>query len=899
MTSPASPYRGSASLSQLAGLTWRESRSARRRLLLYMSAISLGVAALVAIDSFAGNVTRSIREQSRSLLGGDIAFTSRRPISQEQKAILDSVQKRAKAEYARVVTFPSMALVQRTGKTRLVQVRAVSQNFPFYGVITTTPANRWTMLQSGPVALVDPSLLVALDAKIGDTVSLGLMKFTIGATLKDVPGTPGVAEIIGPRVFIPEKYLAGTQLLVFGSTAEYGVLAKVPSSVDPKKIIAPLRPSLERQQLRAITVDQSERNATEAIQELSRFIGIVGLVALLLGGVGVASGVRAFVSRKIDTVAILRCLGASSGQVLVMYVAQAAAMGIVGALVGAAIGVAVQLGLPSVFGDFLPVDVDVTLEPSAILTGIIVGGWIALIFSLRPLLALRNVSPLQTLRRDADSEVLRMRWNDIPRVLVNVALVASVVAIAILRASTIRQGLVMSLATLAVIGVLTLSAVFLSYVARKSLRTGWPYVVRQGVANLYRPANQTRSVILSLGFGAFLITTLYLVQSNLLRRFEFNAAASQANLVFFDIQDDQANGVDSMVRASGKILQSAPIVTMRVSRINNRSVDQIITETRARRVADSLARARGGAAAESVTEKRKAEAEARKRGAPSQQSGRTGWALNREYRSTFRDSVTTGEKLTSGKWFSAAALSGGGDTSEVSLEESIAEELRVKLGDVVTWNVQGIEVPTRVTSLREVTWARFEPNFFAVFPSAALRSAPKQHVVLASVPGSMTVAALQRDIVTRYPNVSSIDLTLVKETVARIVAKVSTAVRFMALFSVAMGIPVLFSAVAATRRDRIREGVLLKTLGASRGQIVRILLAEYGLLGLLGSLTGMLLAIGGGWALTHYVFEAEYRPALLPAALIAAAMLGLTVTIGLLAGRDVFKETPMSALRDI
>ena len=194
--------------------------------------------------------------------------------------------------------------------------------------------------------------------------------------------------------------------------------------------------------------------------------------------------------------------------------------------------------------------------------------------------------------------------------------------------------------------------------------------------------------------------------------------------------------------------------------------------------------------------------------------------------------------MTSGKWFSAASLSGQSDTSEVSLESSIAEELRVKLGDVITWNVQGLEVPTRVTSLREVTWARFEPNFFAVFPSAALRAAPKQHVVLASVPGSMTVAALQRDIVTRYPNVSSIDLTLVKETVARIVDKVSTAIRFMALFSLAMGIPVLFSAVAATRRDRIREGVLLKTLGASRGQIVRILLAEYSLAGTAGQPDG-------------------------------------------------------------
>ncbi len=888
-----------ASFSQLAGLTWRESRSARRRLLLYMSAISLGVAALVAIDSFADNVTRSIREQSRSLLGGDIAFSSRRPFTAEQKAIIDTVQRKTKAQLAHVTTFPSMALVQRSGKTRLVQVRAVSPNFPFYGVITTTPANRWSMLQSGAYALVDPSLLVALSAHIGDTVSLGMQKFVIGATLKDVPGTPGVAEIIGPRVFIPEKYLPGTQLLVFGSTAEYGVLAKVGNTADPRKTIAPLRASLDKQQLRATTVEQSEQNATEAIQELSRFIGIVGLVALLLGGVGVASGVRAFVARKIDTVAILRCLGASSGQVLAMYVAQAAAMGIIGAIAGAMIGVAVQLGLPSVFGDFLPVDVKVSLEPAAIITGIVVGGWIALVFALRPLLALRNVSPLQTLRRDADSEVLKMRWTDIPRVLVNVALVASVIGIAVLRASTVKQGLGMSLATLAVLGILTLSAIFLSFVARKTLRTGWPYVVRQGVANLYRPANQTRSVVLSLGFGAFLITTLYLVQSNLLRRFEFNAAASEANLVFFDIQNDQANGVDSMVRARGKILQSAPVVTMRISRINNRNVDQIIADSRAQRTADSIARKKGGAAAESVTSRRKAEAEARKRGAPPRQSGRNGWALTREYRSTFRDTVTSGEKVVEGKWFSSAALEGKSDTTEMSLEKDVAEELRVKLGDVVTWNVQGVEVPAKVTSLREVTWTRFEPNFFAVFASPALRSAPKQTVILANVAGATNIAELQRDIVTRYPNVSSIDLTLIKETVQRIVDKVSTAIRFMALFSLAMGIPVLFSAVAATRRERIREGVLLKTLGATRGQIVRILLAEYGLLGVLGSLTGMLLAIGGGWALIHYVFDATYSPAFIPAVLIALAMLSLTVTIGLLAGRDVFRETPMSALRDI
>ena len=466
MTAPAAPtFTGRSSFRQLIGLTWRESRSARRRLLLYMTAISLGVAALVAIDSFADNVTRSVREQSRALLGGDVSFASGRPYSVDQKAFLDTLAKKNGASYARAVTFPSMALVPRSGGTRLVQVRAVSSNYPFYGEITTQPAGRWASLKSEAVALVDPSLLVSLNARVGDTLTLGLGKFVIGATLQNVPGTPGIAEIIGPRVFIPERYLPETQLLVFGSTAEYAVLARLPSKANPDKIIGPLRPQLEKMQLRAKTVTQSEENTTEAIKQLSQFIGIVGLVALLLGGIGVASGVRAFVSRKIDTVAILRCLGASSGQVLAMYVAQAAAMGLLGAIAGAALGVAVQFGLPTVFGDFLPVDVRVTLEPGAILTGIAIGGWIALIFSLRPLLALRNVFPLQTLRRDADSEILKMRWNDLPRVGVDVALAASVVGIALLRASTIRQGLGISGATFTVLGVLTLSAMLLSWLA--------------------------------------------------------------------------------------------------------------------------------------------------------------------------------------------------------------------------------------------------------------------------------------------------------------------------------------------------------------------------------------------------------------------------------------------------
>ncbi|HUQ20422.1 MAG TPA: FtsX-like permease family protein, partial [Gemmatimonadaceae bacterium] len=473
--------------------------------------------------------------------------------------------------------------------------------------------------------------------------------------------------------------------------------------------------------------------------------------------------------------------------------------------------------------------------------------------------------------------VLRMRWNDWPRLAVDAALIASVVAIGLMRAANIKQGLWISAATGGAIAILAAGATLLSFVARKTLRSRWRYEVRQGVANLYRPANQTRSVTLSLGFGAFLITTLYLVQTNLLQQFNVSMDASNANLVFFDVQDDQRGPIDSLIRAGGyRVLQTAPVVTMRIASINGKSVDSIAADTtrRARRAQGEERSGRQGA-------------------------GRPSWALRREYRSTYRDSIASSEKIVKGKWFSRAALTSHSDTGEVSIAQDIADELKLKLGDVITWDVQGVQVPSRVTSLREVTWTRFQPNFFAVFSPPSLENAPKQFVLLSSVRNAQTVARLQREVVSRFPNVSSLDLSVIKEAVERIASKVTAAIRFMALFSVGMGIPVLFSAVAATRRDRIREGVLLKTLGATRAQIVRILLAEYSLLGILGSLTGMLLAIGGGWALTHFVFETPFRPALGAASVIALGMLALTIAIGLLAGRDVFRETPMTALRDV
>jgi putative ABC transport system permease protein len=835
-------------------------------LLLYMSSISLGVAALVAIDSFAANVTASVRDQSRALLGGDASLTSGDRYTPKVLHVLDSLKSNGIAE-SQSTNFASMALVPRSGGTRLVQVRAVSTDYPFYGKITSDPDSAWPALQHAPNVVVDPALLVSLDARIGDTVTLGMERFVITGTLKSVPGEVGISATIGPRVYIPERYLEKTRLLVFGSRADYETLFRLPNGGDQTKFAASLRKAINGERARVRTVKDTEVNLTQAIDQLRDFLGVVGLVALLLGGIGVASGVHAFVMRKIDTVAVLRCLGATSWQVLAIYVVQAALMGLVGAALGGLLGIGFQMLLPLGLQDFLPVDVSVHLAPASIGLGLIVGVWVALVFALRPLIALRRISPLQALRREADAVVLRLRRLDPLGAVVSLAIVGSIVLLAVTRAGNVRRGIGFSVAIMLAVGALFGTAVVFSSLARRLVRPRWPFVLRQGIASLYRPGNQTRAVVLSLGFGVFLMSTLYQVHHSLLKTLDVKLTQARANLVFFDVQQDQETGIDSIIRANGfGIVQQVPLVTMRIAAINGRTSAQLMGDT---------------VATASVGGRRER---------------RSAWPLRREYRSTYRDDRMPSERIVEGKWFTPTTDST--TLPEVSIEVGVARELRLRIGDTVTWNVQGVSVPTRVTSFREVNWARFEPNFFAVFQTRALENAPRQFVILSQVPGASAVARVQRGVVRAYPNVSTIDLSLVQRTVMDVLGKVTMAIRFMALVSLALGIPVLFSAVAATRRERLREGVLLKTLGATRRQIGRIMLAEYAVLGALGSLAGVALSFGGSWALTHWIFHVAFAPSVIPVLLVALAMVLLAVTIGLATGREVFRQTPMVALRE-
>jgi putative ABC transport system permease protein len=847
----------------LLALAWRESRFARRRLLLFLSAISLGVAALVAVQGFASNLSRGVRDQARALLGADAAFVSRQPFGERTEAVLDSLRAGG-VPVARVTSFASMALHPATGATRLVQVRAPEPGFPFYGEIRTRPEGLWPRMQQGRNIVVDPGLMISLGAQPGDSLSIGEARFRILGALDRVPGDVEIASAFAPRVFLPAAHLDETRLVGFGSRIDYEAFVRLPAAGEADRLVAAYRPVLRAERTRLRTAEEQQQSLEEALGRLSSYLGLIGVFALLLGGIGVASAMRAYMAQKVDTVAVLRCLGATARQVFGIYLLQAAMMGLAGALLGVALGVAVQWVLPWLAAGLLPVDVDLRPDGLAVATGLVVGVWTALIFALLPLLQVRRVSPLGALRRQV--EPLGPARGDPLRWTAWAALGASVVLLLVLQLRDLRVGLGVAGGVAATTLVLWLAAIGVMRLVRRLPRERWAYTVRQGVANLYRPGNQTPTVVLALGFGVFLIATLLLTQHNLLRPLRVGDEATRANLLLWDVQEDQQAPLASLLRDGGfPVLQQAPIVPMRIAAINGQEVRPFA----------------GGQPPEDEVEE----------GGPGQPSG---WAVRREYRSTYRDSIVASEQLLAGRWWEP----GTGDGAQVSLERDVATELGVNVGDRIDWDVQGVRIPTVVTSLREVDWARFEPNFFAVFPAAALEAAPQTWVMLTRAETPEARARVQGAVVERFSNVSAVDLTLVQEALDDVIGRVSTVIRFLAAFSIATGFVVLLGAIATNRLQRIRESVLLKALGATRRQIAAILFSEYLVLGLLAALTGILLATGAGWALARWVFNVPFEVAPLPLAALGLAVATLAVAIGLWASQEVFSHTPLEAIRE-
>ncbi|MEO6000123.1 MAG: FtsX-like permease family protein [Chitinophagaceae bacterium] len=829
-------------------MAWRDSRRNRSRLLLFVSSIILGIAALVAIYSLGDNMRQEIDQQAASLIGADLEISSNKQVSTSIEKMIDSLGDRRSEERS----FTSMIYFPKGEGTRLVLVRALEGAFPYYGQLETEPVAAGTAFRTKRQALVDQTLMLQYNAKPGDSIKVGEATFAIAGTLLSAPGQTGLSASVAPLVYIPLQYLEQTGLSQKGSRISYKYYFKYDRPINMPELVKKIEPGLEKEGLNYDTIESQKEDTGRSFRDLTRFLSLVGFIALLLGCIGVASAIHIYVREKINTIAVLRCLGAKGLQSFLIYLIQIVSIGFMGSLIGAALGTIIQQFLPFVLKDLLPISITTHISWSSILQGITLGVIISLLFALLPLVSIRNVSPLNTLRLSLEPMSL---FKDPVKWFVYLLILLFVYGFTYLQLRNWRGAVSFATGVLVAFLILVGMASLLVWLVRRFFPNKWSYLWRQGLANLFRPNNQTTILIVSIGLGTAFICTLFFIQSILLNRVTLSASGNQPNTVLFDIQTAQKEKVMAMAQQFGlPVNGTVPIVNMRLESANG-----ITGETLQK---DSTL--------------------------PMQR-----WIFSREYRVTFRDTLTASEKVTKGKWIGTT-----NGNVYVSLEERFANRNKIKPGDTMVFNVQGSIISTIVGSLRAVDWSRIQTNFLVVFPTGVLEEAPQFHVLLTHVPNKETSARFQQAVVKEFPNVSIIDLGLVLSILDKIMDKIGFVIRFMAGFSMITGLIVLIASVIISKYQRIQESVLLRTLGASRKQIFVIIALEYFFLGALAAFTGIVLSLGGSWALAKYVFDARFSPQFIPVLLVFFIVSILTVIIGLANSRSVVTRPPLEILRE-
>ncbi len=836
-------------------MAWRDSRTYRRKLLFFTSAIVLGTAALVAINSLKENLIQSVLGESKSLLGADLVVESSEPFEANQMRILDSLG-RTGDDIAKEVSFSSMVLSKSTGKTRLAQVRALEGEFPFYGDFETEPAGAKSRLSTGNHALVDEGLLIFFNASVGDTLKVGKLEFEIVGKLKEIPGEAALQTFVGPRVYIPLEKLPETKLIQPGSRTKHKVFYKLGDQDNREEIVAGLKPQLDLALTQIITPEDRQQSIGRAIENLYRFLNLTGFVALLLGSIGIASAVNVYVKQKLETIATIRCLGVKSWQTLLIYLSQAMAMGVIGTISGALLGVGVQFMLPFLLSDLFPVDIQIHLSPLSILQAAAISLGITLNFALLPLISVRRVSPLRAIRSGYDDnshqEKDPLRW------LVYVLIVLGICVFSVFQINSPGlawwYGLIFPLAVGIALAFLGGIAKILIVGLKRFFPSSAGYVWRQGLSNLFRPNNQTVVLILTIGLGTFFITTLYFTQDSILKQVNVADRNGQPNLILFDIQPDQKEGVESLLADKNlSVIQSVPIVTMRFSEVGGVKVKNLDRDSTKNNT------------------------------------------LFFEYRTTYRDTLNETEKILEGTFHSG--MQGTENVVEVSIASFLAERLELSLGDTITFDVQGVELPAILTSIRQLNFSRIQPSFSIVFPTGVLEKAPQFYAMVTRTENSKESALFQKALIESFPNVSSIDLELILQTLDGVLSKITLVIQFMAGFSIVTGFLVLGGAVLTSRFQRIRESVLLRSLGAVKKQVIQIMVIEYFFLGIVSAVIGVGLSLLSSWGLTQFIFDSTYVINLSAVFIAISVVVGLTILIGLLISRGIHSRPPLEILR--
>jgi putative ABC transport system permease protein len=825
-------------------LAWRESRGAWRHFGYFFACITLGVTALVGVGSFADSLERTVARSARSLMGGDVEIRSTQPLP-ENAAELAPEPPGGGVAVTRVRELVAMA--QAGGaRTQLVELKAVEPGYPFYGTLVTDPDRPLAALIGDGRALVHDSLLARLGLRVGDRFRVGQVELTVaGVIVKEPDRAVGVFSL-GPRVMIAAADLDRTGLVRPGSRVRYRTLFRLPEGADADRFRDRLARSLPAAQ-RVTTYAQAQPGLRRFWDQLTMYLGLTGLVALMVGGIGVAVSVGAFVKEKLATIAIMKAIGAGSRPLLAAYLLQTALLSLGASLAGSLLGSLVQPLLAPILTRLLPIELQLSFSPRAVLAGVTMGVGVTLLYSLWPLLQIRRVPPALILRHEVEPRLPGRRpWA------AAVPIAAGLAALALWQAGSWKIGALFAGGLGGALLLLALGARGIIALAR---RVRWRAPAwRQGAASLHRPGSHAAPVLVSLGLAVMLVVSIALLERNL-RSQLVDSRPDQAPAFFFiDIQPDQAAPFAALVAGQGADAPAAltPVVRSRLAAVNG------------------VAPAPSGKTRHEDT-----------------------WALTREYVLTWAAEPPAHNRLVAGRWWTAAEAA---REPLISVEDEIAHELGVGLGDTLTFDIQGVPVSARITSLRHVDWRSLSSNFFVIFSPGALEGAPTTFIATVRARPERE-GPLQSAVVAAFPNVTAIPVREVLDRLTGVLDQIALAVRLMAAFSVGAGLVVMAGALAITRKQRLYQSVILKTLGATRGFVARVFAVEYALLGGAAGLAGSALAAALAWAVVRWVFDVPWRwaPGTLAAGVLAAT--GLALLVGVLGTRRLLGRQPLDVLR--
>jgi putative ABC transport system permease protein len=845
-------------------MAWREVRASWQRLIFFFVCIAIGVGSIVALRSVIQSVRVALAGEARTLLGADVTLNTNRPWSDLVRDVVAAEQARGRitlrSEAAEIPTMvrPADPAAQAS---RIVELRAVGPEFPLYGSLTLGEGTYSHALLVGRGALVRPELLAQLKLQVGDRMQIGEQTFEIRGVITAEPGRRLGAFTLGPRVMIDRADLDSTGLLAFGSRVSYQQLLRVPES-EGRQLVQDLRLIFASEFVNVRWYARSEDQMGENLTRAENYLSLVGLVVLILGGIGVSSVTRVFVQQKVKSIAILKCLGTTSAQMLAIYMTQVLVLGVAGSALGVVLASGVMAAVPSFVGDLTQqFHVEFGLTPAAVTQGLAIGLLVSLLFSLVPLLDVRHVKPSLLLRQDVPPPdgIDWVKWG------VTAAVAASLVAVAAWQAGSLEVGLMLSGGFVGVALVLHLAGVVLVR-AIQPLRHSRSFALRQAVLHIARPGNQTRVILLAVGLGAFFILGVRTLQVNLLRDFAIQAGPNAPDMFLIDVQQSQREALAAYLGGAGGAegpVKIIPTLRARVVAVRGQEMDL-----------DGYQQVRG-------------------RG------------LAREYTVTYRSQLEANEEIIDGTWWGDAPFTG---VPEVSIEERFSDRdndgnfrlgSRIQVGDEMQFDVLGRIVTARVASVRRVDWQDFRAGgFMFVFRPGTFDTAP--HTYISTMRGPRDPAArarMQAALVAQFPNVSVIDLREILQTIQAVVNNVTLAVTVVGALVLLSGVLILVGAVSMTKFRRVYEAAILKTLGASSRLIVTMLVMEYGVLGALAGAIGAIGAIALSWGVARFALDLpwEATPDITIIGIVSTSV--LVAVVGVLASVDVLRHRPLATLR--